>query len=150
MTHEKTQRLGCKFSNTDCVGRFRPLTSCSYQRIYFRNANHPMSRTSVVSRRQEGRSAASYISRSIEQEEAIDADRRWVFCEILVIVLKDPVSRKSHIFDGVTLTKETAAFQLCDIHDPMLKEMIEDEDDLREVCDVSTHIYPGIPISYMT
>lgn len=44
--------------------------------------------------------------------------------------------RKSHIFDGVTLTKETAAFQLCDIDDPMLKEMIESEEDLRETCDV--------------
>lgn len=43
---------------------------------------------------------------------------------------------KSHIFDGLIITKETAAFQLCDIHDPMLKEMIE-EGDLRETCDVS-------------
>ncbi|KAF8559015.1 hypothetical protein OG21DRAFT_1493418 [Imleria badia] len=89
-----------------------------YQRIYFRNANHPMSRVSIVSRRQEGRSAATYITRSVEQEEAIDVERR-----------------KSHVFDGVTLTKETAAFQLCDIYDPMLKDMIESEEDLRETCD---------------
>ncbi|KAH7887903.1 RNA polymerase III transcription factor IIIC subunit-domain-containing protein [Phlebopus sp. FC_14] len=89
-----------------------------YQRIYFRNANHPMSRVSLVSRRQEGKSTAAYFSRSIEQEETIDAERR-----------------KSHTFDGVTLTKETAAFQLCDIHDPMLKGMIEEEEDLRETCD---------------
>lgn len=47
-----------------------------------------------------------------------------------------PFLSKSHVFDGVTLTKETAAFQLCDIHDPMLKGMIESEDDLRETCDV--------------
>ncbi|KIJ70265.1 hypothetical protein HYDPIDRAFT_78440 [Hydnomerulius pinastri MD-312] len=89
-----------------------------YQRIYFRNANHPMSRLSVVSRRQEGRSAATYISRSMEHEEALETERR-----------------QSHIFDGETLTKETAAFQLCDIHDPMLKDMIEDDEDLRETCD---------------
>ncbi|KIM68705.1 hypothetical protein SCLCIDRAFT_13482 [Scleroderma citrinum Foug A] len=89
-----------------------------YQRIYFRNANHPMSRTSVVTRRQEGRSAATYLSRSLEQEECMDAERR-----------------RSHIFDGVTIAKETAAFQLCDIQDPMLKEMIEKEEDLRETCD---------------
>ncbi|KAG9317214.1 RNA polymerase III transcription factor IIIC subunit-domain-containing protein [Chiua virens] len=89
-----------------------------YQRIYFRNANHPMSRVSIVSRRQEGRVSATYISRSTEQEEAMDAERR-----------------KSHIFDGITLTKETAAFQLCDIHDLMLKDMIENEEDLRETCD---------------
>jgi general transcription factor 3C polypeptide 5 (transcription factor C subunit 1) len=44
--------------------------------------------------------------------------------------------RKSHIFDGKTITKETAAFQLCDIHDPMLKSMIEDPDGLRDVCHV--------------
>ncbi|KNZ74435.1 Transcription factor tau subunit sfc1 [Termitomyces sp. J132] len=41
---------------------------------------------------------------------------------------------RSHIFDGQSITKETAAFQLCDITDPMLKEMIDDPDDLREEC----------------
>ncbi|KIO12791.1 hypothetical protein M404DRAFT_124008 [Pisolithus tinctorius Marx 270] len=90
----------------------------NYQRVYFRNANHPMSRTSVVTRRQEGRSVAAYISRSMEQEETAGIEQR-----------------KSHIFDGQTITKETAAFQLCDIIDPMLKEMIEREEDLRETCD---------------
>ncbi|KAG1755899.1 RNA polymerase III transcription factor IIIC subunit-domain-containing protein [Suillus lakei] len=96
----------------------KELDARIYQRIYFRNANHPVARPSVVARRQEGRSAATYINRSIEQEESFEADRR-----------------KSHIFDGTSLTKETAAFQLCDIHDPMLKEMIEDDENLREVCD---------------
>jgi len=47
-------------------------------------------------------------------------------------------SRFSHIFDGVRLNTETAAFQLCDIHDETLKQMIEsaDEEDLRDECDV--------------
>ena len=47
-------------------------------------------------------------------------------------------SRFSHIFDGVRLNTETAAFQLCDIHDVMLKQMIESagEEDLRDECDV--------------
>lgn len=45
--------------------------------------------------------------------------------------------RRSHIFDGVTLSKETAAFQLCDITDAILKDMIDDADDLRETCHVS-------------
>ncbi|KAG2118940.1 RNA polymerase III transcription factor IIIC subunit-domain-containing protein [Suillus discolor] len=107
----------------DAMVRFKydprkELDARIYQRIYFRNANHPMARPSVVARRQEGRSSTTYISRSIEQEESFEADRR-----------------KSHIFDGKTVTKETAAFQLCDIHDPMLKEMVEDDEDLREVCD---------------
>ncbi|KAF9221850.1 hypothetical protein BS17DRAFT_784069 [Gyrodon lividus] len=103
-----------------------------YQRIYFRNANHPMSRVSIVSRRQEGRSAATYNARSIEQEGAADVDRR-----------------KSHVFDGVAITRETAAFQLCDIYDPMLREMIEEEEELRETCDerdgwYSTHAFERI------
>ncbi|KAG2152028.1 RNA polymerase III transcription factor IIIC subunit-domain-containing protein [Suillus cothurnatus] len=118
--------VGYMFSDgpwRDAMIRFKydprkELDARIYQRIYFRNANHPVARPSVVARRQEGRSAATYINRSIEQEESFEADRR-----------------KSHIFDGQNLTKETAAFQLCDIHDPMLKEMIEDDENLREVCD---------------
>ncbi|KAI9467269.1 RNA polymerase III transcription factor IIIC subunit-domain-containing protein [Lactarius psammicola] len=46
--------------------------------------------------------------------------------------------RRSHIFDGVTLTSETAAFQLCDITDPMLKQMIDEEEDVRDSCNVGT------------
>jgi general transcription factor 3C polypeptide 5 (transcription factor C subunit 1) len=34
------------------------------------------------------------------------------------------------------LTKETASFQLCDLIDPMLKEMIDNSEELREECDV--------------
>ena len=48
------------------------------------------------------------------------------------------MDRTSHIFDGKTVSKETAAFQLCDIIDPMLKGMIEDPDAVRDTCDVST------------
>ncbi|RDB23140.1 Transcription factor tau subunit sfc1 [Hypsizygus marmoreus] len=87
-----------------------------YQRLYFRNANHPIARPSVITRRQD-RSAANVQVRALEEGTEKEADRR-----------------KSHIFDGQTITKETAAFQLCDITDPMLKEMIDDPDDLREEC----------------
>lgn len=55
--------------------------------------------------------------------------------------------RNSHIFDGKTVSKETAAFQLCDIVDPMLKEMIEDPDALRETCDVSPLSLVVVPFS---
>jgi hypothetical protein len=41
------------------------------------------------------------------------------------------------VFDGRSLNSDTAAFQLCDIVDPMLKDMVDDDDDLREVCHVS-------------
>ncbi|KAI0951979.1 hypothetical protein AcV7_007922 [Taiwanofungus camphoratus] len=86
-----------------------------YQRLYFRNTNHSMVRPSVLSKRQEGRNDTA-------QNRTVDAASR-------------EEDKRSHIFDGVAVTKETAAFQLCDIHDPMLKEMIEDEGDLRETCD---------------
>lgn len=85
---------------------------CSYQRLYFRNINHPIVRPSVVTRRQEQRNESAQARFSGMDE------------------------RRSHIFDGETVTSETAAFQLCDITDAMLKEMIEadDEDSLREAC----------------
>ncbi|KAM5532733.1 hypothetical protein V8D89_013625 [Ganoderma adspersum] len=83
-----------------------------YQRLYFRNINHPIVRPSVVTRRQEQRNESAQARFSGMDE------------------------RRSHIFDGETVTSETAAFQLCDITDAMLKEMIEadDEDSLRESC----------------
>lgn len=87
-----------------------------YQRLYFRNANHPISRPSVVARRQD-RSSTSNQAHNIVEHGDQDVDRR-----------------ESHIFNGRTITKETAAFQLCDIHDPMLKVMIENSEDLRDVC----------------
>ena len=45
-------------------------------------------------------------------------------------------NNRSHIFDGVTLSSETAAFQLCDITDHMLKQMIDEEEDVRDSCNV--------------
>ncbi|KAI0773771.1 RNA polymerase III transcription factor IIIC subunit-domain-containing protein [Fomes fomentarius] len=83
-----------------------------YQRLYFRNINHPIVRPSVVTRRQEQRNDAAQARFSGMDE------------------------RRSHIFDGQTVTSETAAFQLCDITDLMLKEMIEadDEESLRDTC----------------
>ncbi|CAL1702142.1 unnamed protein product [Somion occarium] len=80
-----------------------------YQRLYFRNTHHPILRTSVVGRKADNRSDG--IFEAIRKED-----------------------KRSHIFDGINATKETAAFQLCDILDEMLKEMIEDEEDLRETC----------------
>ncbi|KIY49557.1 hypothetical protein FISHEDRAFT_41503 [Fistulina hepatica ATCC 64428] len=88
-----------------------------YQRLYFRNAQHPIARPSVATRRQE-RSAETMQNILFNFDAAKAAERK-----------------RSHIFDGRTVTKETAAFQLCDIEDPMLKEMIEDEEDLRDTCD---------------
>ncbi|KZT13135.1 uncharacterized protein LAESUDRAFT_754139 [Laetiporus sulphureus 93-53] len=98
-----------------------------YQRLYFRNVNHPIVRPSVVSKRQEVRVESAQNRTGEVREE----------------------DRRSHIFDGITITGETAAFQLCDIHDPMLKEMIADEEDLRDTCNerdgwYSTHAFERI------
>ncbi|TFK43137.1 RNA polymerase III transcription factor IIIC subunit-domain-containing protein [Crucibulum laeve] len=106
-------------------------TARFYQRLYFRNANHPIARPSVITRRQD-RSAANEQLRAQEQAREKESERK-----------------KSHIFDGQNVTKETAAFQLCDIVDPMLKEMIEDPEGLREVCNerdgwYTTHAFERI------
>ncbi|KAJ7431284.1 RNA polymerase III transcription factor IIIC subunit-domain-containing protein [Mycena galericulata] len=90
-----------------------------YQRLYFRNANHPILKPSVTTRRQE-RNLANMDNWAVSIEEGSE---------------RDIERRKSHLFDGKTMTKETASFQLCDIIDPMLKEMIDDEQELREECD---------------
>ncbi|VDC06134.1 unnamed protein product [Peniophora sp. CBMAI 1063] len=87
-----------------------------YQRLYFRNLNHPIERASIVSRRQESRYSVASQNRDAHALSTTNDER------------------KSHLFDGVTVTSETAAFQLCDITDPMLKGMIEDESDLRDTC----------------
>ncbi|KAI0079703.1 hypothetical protein K474DRAFT_1705387 [Panus rudis PR-1116 ss-1] len=83
-----------------------------FQRLYFRNINHPMARPSVADRRQDGRN-------EVANARAAEKSRQ---------------DRRSHIFDGQHVTKETAAFQLCDIQDEMLQEMIEDEEEVRETC----------------
>ncbi|KAI0698905.1 RNA polymerase III transcription factor IIIC subunit-domain-containing protein [Cytidiella melzeri] len=81
-----------------------------YQRVYFRNLNHPITRPSVVGRRQETRTDIANA--------------------------RDPSTedKRSHIFDGQTMSKETAAYQLCDLHDPRLKAMVDEADDLRDTC----------------
>jgi len=68
----------------------------------------------VVSRRRDGRTSIAPTNHSSSEQARDD--------------------RRSHIFDGVTLSSDTAAFQLCDITDPMLRGMIDDEENIRESC----------------
>lgn len=67
--HERTQKHACtcraSASRTDLT-----LVLHSYQRLYFRNVNHPITRPSVVSRRQEPR-AEPLAARA-------DEDKRYV------------------------------------------------------------------------
>jgi hypothetical protein len=51
------------------------------------------------------------------------------------------------MFDGKRVAKDTASFQLCDIVDPMLRDMIEDDTDLREACDVRVLVPLASPSS---
>jgi general transcription factor 3C polypeptide 5 (transcription factor C subunit 1) len=88
-----------------------------YQRMYFRNQNHPIERVSVMSRRQDRTTENAQIRAANQWNMENDAERKI-----------------SHTFDGQTLTKDTAAFQLCDITDPLLKGMIEDPSVTRETC----------------
>jgi len=60
--------------------------------------------------------------------------------QYLILSCRFVCLRTSHIFDGVNIAKETASFQLCDIHDVMLMDMIRSEDDLRDVCDVCLNL----------
>lgn len=55
----------------------RLKVSSSFQRLYFRNANHPIARPSVITRRQD-RSAANFQIRAMEQGTEKEADRRFV------------------------------------------------------------------------
>ncbi|KAF8974777.1 RNA polymerase III transcription factor IIIC subunit-domain-containing protein [Flammula alnicola] len=121
----------------DPVSRF-------YQRLYFRNANHPISRPSVTSRRHD----RSTMNEQLRTQEK-DMERKSVPVVDLALALFDERRRNSHIFDGRSLTKETAAFQLCDVTEPMLKSMIEDPDSLRETCNerdgwYTTHAFEQI------
>ncbi len=100
----------------------------SHQRIYFRNVNHPVVRASVLTRRQESRSAI--IESQTEKRTSGD----------------EGSNATSHIFDGMHPSRESATFQLCDITDPMLKEMIEDEDAVRDECNVRVSRYIHITL----
>jgi len=79
--------------------------------------NHPVVRASVLTRRQEARSAIIDSNTEKRTSGGEEGD-----------------NTKSHIFDGIHPSRESATFQLCDITDPMLKEMIEDEDAVRDEC----------------
>ncbi|KAF8211339.1 RNA polymerase III transcription factor IIIC subunit-domain-containing protein [Mycena galopus ATCC 62051] len=98
-----------------------------YQRLYFRNANHPILKPSVMTRRQD-RSVANMDNWAVAIQDGSERDLE---------------RRKSHLFDGKTMTKETASFQLCDLIDPMLKEMIDNDKELREECDERDGWYPS-------
>ncbi|KAF8592376.1 hypothetical protein K439DRAFT_1655910 [Ramaria rubella] len=90
------------------------ISSRFFQRIYFRNVNNPTVRPSVTARVE-----AKYPDNIATRHDHVEVGS----------------DRRSHIFDGKTQNSETASFQLCDIQDVMLKNMIETEDELREKCD---------------
>jgi hypothetical protein len=44
---------------------------------------------------------------------------------------------RSHIFDGETAHRNIGNYQLCDITDPFLQEVIQNTEFVRDACDVS-------------
>lgn len=100
-----------------------------YQRMYFRNLNHPIERVSVMSRRQDRTAENAQLRAANQWSLESEADRKL-----------------SHTFDGKTLTKDTASFQLCDITDPLLKGMIEDPSVVRETCHEKHGWYVAAPL----
>ena len=111
----------------------------SYQRLYFRNVNHPSVRPSVVTRRQDQRGG--------ERQSAAPPSSSRTNGDGASSSSDEP---PSHIFDGIHLTKETAAYQLCDITDPMLKVMIGSEEGVRDECNVRLRIRLGIKTFSLT
>ena len=91
----------------------------SYQRLYFRNVLHPIVRPSILGSSEQRKPETST---SLPGFQFPDETTEGI-----------PLS---HIFDGIHQTRDTAAYQLCDIVDPMLKAMIEDESGVRDECNV--------------
>lgn len=50
-----------------------------YQRLYFRNANHPISRPSVVTRRQDRPSSANIQARNLLEHSESEPEKKYVF-----------------------------------------------------------------------
>lgn len=72
--HEKNLMLDCESSYS--YSRILPLTAPhSYQRLYFRNANHPIARPSVITRRQD-RNTANLQNKALDQNTEREEDRR--------------------------------------------------------------------------
>jgi hypothetical protein len=68
----------------------------SYQKLYFRNLNHPISRASVVSRRQESRTLAASMNRSLG-EQARDDRRSLKQCVVKNVAKSIPQSDRTSL-----------------------------------------------------
>lgn len=101
----------------------------SYQRIHFRNLNNPMTRPSVSVRTESKHAENSHDSQVLSD--------RYVKPMVEVVIFTCLFIRSSHIFDGKIRHSETASFQLCDIVDPLLEEMINSPEAISDVYDVS-------------
>ncbi|KZW04045.1 hypothetical protein EXIGLDRAFT_13046 [Exidia glandulosa HHB12029] len=81
-----------------------------YQRLYFRNTANEMVKKATMAAKKKAKGTG---------EDGKPEER----------------NTKSHIFDGQQTYTDTAVFQLCDITDPLLKELIDDPDAVRETVD---------------
>ncbi|KDQ20732.1 hypothetical protein BOTBODRAFT_317063 [Botryobasidium botryosum FD-172 SS1] len=108
-----------------------------YQRLYFRNKHKPHGRASITKRRSaaQGGAGPSEGSTQGESQQQPETEPPMFLPErFCAAACYQCYYRDSHIFDGVHALRDVAGWQLCDIHDPLLKQLIEDDSELREEC----------------
>lgn len=49
----------------------------------------------------------------------------------------EPSNKQSHVFDGTKVTADGKIWQMCDITDPLLRQILDDPSALRQTCEVS-------------
>jgi general transcription factor 3C polypeptide 5 (transcription factor C subunit 1) len=76
------------------------------------------------------------------EKEAKDSRARWTRTKIDPNVAADALKKKqSHLFDGQTVSKDGKVWQVCDITDPFMKDLLATTN-LRKECDVSLDSIP--------
>ena len=123
----------------------------------FRNTNDPKTRPSVTnsrvrpaiteSRIEASSSALAHMVDAVEDAVTLGTDQVAPFGDAdvqestddndaLLGIIHGKHRPQTHIFDGLRVENESARYQLCDITDPLLKKLIEDENVVRGTCDV--------------
>ncbi|KAK1924864.1 RNA polymerase III transcription factor IIIC subunit-domain-containing protein [Papiliotrema laurentii] len=111
-----------RFGYDPCQDR----SSATLQRIYFYTHVNRQGRFNALDEDSESEEENSkgHLEWEAEQKRLVEEGRRPPL---------DPT--QEHIFDGKLLHRDRPDFQLCDITDPLIRRIIEDPKNLRDVCD---------------
>ncbi|CAG8453846.1 1019_t:CDS:10 [Paraglomus occultum] len=125
-------------------------TSRIYQLLDVRNTRRPL-RLERAKRMLNGQpSVLSEHSRTDSQPETVTygmeiGGEDASFKDISLIKISELhcrlTDRDSHIFSGLTKTRDVAVFQLCDVTDPLLQRLIGSSENFVEVCDELNGFY---------